>query len=55
MNILSTVLIGLGLWLIVDGVGSIAKYSKQTYPEHLVRVTRAIVGAAIIAIGIVEN
>ncbi len=55
MNVLSAVLIGLGLWLVVDGVFSIVKYSKQTYPEHLIRVIRATVGVVIVFIGIVEN
>ncbi len=55
MNALSIILIGLGLWLIVDGAFSIAKYPKQTFPEQLIRVIRAIVGAVIIFIGIIEN
>jgi hypothetical protein len=52
---LSVVLIGLGLWLVVDGVFSIVKYPKQTFPEQLIRVIRAIVGVTIVAIGIAEN
>ena len=55
MNVLSLVLVGLGLWLIVDGVFSIVKYPKQTFPEQLIRVIRASVGVAIIFIGITEN
>lgn len=55
MNVLSVVLVGLGLWLIIDGVLSIAKYPKQTFPEQLIRVIRAIIGAIIIVIGIVGN
>ncbi len=55
LNTLSLILVGLGLWLIIDGVLSIAKYPKQTFPELLIRVIRAIVGAVIIGIGIIEN
>lgn len=49
------VLVGLGLWLVVDGVFSIVKYPKQTFPVQLIRVIRAIVGVTIITIGIAEN
>ena len=55
LNTLSAVLVGLGLWLIIDGVLSIVKYPKQTFPEQLIRVIRATVGVVIIIIGIVEN
>jgi len=55
MNVLSAVLIGLGLWLTIDGVLSIAKYPKQTFPEQLIRVIRATVGVVIVIIGIIEN
>lgn len=55
MNALSVVLVGLGLWLVVDGVVSIVKYPKQTFPEQLIRAIRAIVGVAIVFIGIIEN
>ena len=55
MKVLSVVLVGLGLWLVVDGVFSIVKYPKQTFPEQLIRVIRAIVGVTIVFIGIVEN
>jgi hypothetical protein len=55
MNIFSVSLVAFGLWLIIDGVGSIIKYHYQTIPEHLVRVIRATVGVAIIIIGITEN
>jgi hypothetical protein len=53
LNVLSVVLVGLGLWLIVDGVLSIVKYPKQTFPEQLIRMIRAIVGVLIVVIGIV--
>jgi len=49
------VLVGLGFWLIIDGVLSIAKYPKQTLPEQLIRVIRAIVGVIIVVIGVVAN
>ena len=49
------VLVGLGLWLIIDGVLSIVKYPKQTFPEQLIRVIRATVGVIIVIIAIVEN
>ncbi len=55
LKVLSIVLIGLGLWLVVDGVFSIVKYPKQTFPEQLIRIIRAAVGIAIIFIGFVEN
>ena len=55
LNVLSVVLVGLGLWLVVDGVFSIVKYPKQTFPEQLIRVIRAAVGVIIVFIGIVEN
>jgi len=55
LNALSFVLIGLGVWLIIDGVLSIVKYRKQTLPEHFIRVIRATVGIVIILIAIVEN
>jgi hypothetical protein len=49
------VLVGLGIWLVIDGVLSIAKYPKQTFPEQLIRVIRAIVGIIIVVIGFVGN
>jgi hypothetical protein len=55
LSALSAVLVGLGLWLVVDGVFSIVKYPKQTFPEQLIRVIRATVGVIIVFIGIVEN
>jgi len=53
VKILSVVLVGLGIWLIVDGVLSIVIYRKQTFPEHLIRVVRAAVGVAIVSISVV--
>ena len=55
MRFFSVVLIGLGVWLIVDGFISVAKYSKQSFPEQLVRIIRAIVGVIIVLIAITEN
>jgi hypothetical protein len=55
LNGFSAVLVVLGLWLVIDGVLSIVKYPKQSYPEHLIRVIRAAVGVVIIVIGIVQN
>ena len=55
MNVLSAVLIGLGIWLIIDGILSIVKYPRQTLPEQFIRVIRATVGIVIILIAIVEN
>ncbi len=49
------VLVGLGLWLVIDGVLSIVKYPKQTFPEQLIRMIRAIVGIIIVVIGFVGN
>ena len=55
MKILSAVLIGLGLWLVIDGVFSIVKYHKQSFPEQLIRLIRATIGVAIVFIAIAEN
>ena len=55
LNVLSLVLVGLGFWLILDGVLSIVKYPKQTFPEQLIRVIRAAVGVIIVFIGIPGN
>ena len=55
MNVLSAVLIGLGVWLIIDGVLSIVKYPRQTFPEQFIRIVRAAVGIVIILLAIVEN
>ena len=41
--------------LIVDGVLSVAKYRRQTFPEQLIRVIRVVVGVIIVFIGIVGN
>jgi hypothetical protein len=55
LKILSAALVGLGIWLIIDGVLSIVKYPKQTLPEQFIRIIRATVGVVIILIAIVEN
>ncbi len=46
---------GLGFWLVIDGVFSIVKYPKQTLAEQSIRVIRAAVGVMIVFIGILEN
>lgn len=40
----------LGIWLVIDGVGSIIFYHKQTLKEHLIRVIRAGAGVTLIAL-----
>ena len=50
MKSLSVVLAGLGFWLILDGVLSIVKYPRQTFPEQLSRVLTAIDGIMIIEV-----
>jgi hypothetical protein len=55
LNVLSVLLVSLGLWLVLDGVLSIFKYPKQTFPEQLIRVIRAIVGVIIVVIGFVGS
>ena len=52
---LSFVLIGLGGWLIIDGVLSIAKYHRQTFPEQFIRLIRVTIGVVIILIAIAKN
>jgi uncharacterized membrane protein HdeD (DUF308 family) len=55
LNALSFLLIVLGVWLIIDGVLSIVKYPRQTFPEQFIRIIRATVGIVIILIAIGEN
>jgi uncharacterized membrane protein HdeD (DUF308 family) len=55
LRALSAVLIGLGVWLIIDGIFSIVKYPKQTFPEQFIRIIRATVGIVIILIAITES
>ena len=43
--------IGVGVWLIIDGVLSIVKYSSQSTAEHSIRVIRAVLGAVLILQG----
>ena len=54
MRALSAVLIGLGVWLIIDGVLSIVKYPRQTFPEQFIRIIRTTIGIVIILIAIAE-
>ncbi len=42
------VIVGLGIWLVIDGLYSIFEYRKQTIQEHLVRIVRAGVGVTLI-------
>jgi hypothetical protein len=55
LNALSTILVGLDLWLILYGVLRISKYSKQSFPEQIFRATRVAVGIEIIILNIVQN
>jgi len=36
-----------GLWYIVDGIGSIIIYQKQSNLEHLLRIIRALGGVVL--------
>lgn len=45
------ILIGLGIWLVIDGIYSIIKYYNQTFPEHLIRIIRAGIGLTLIILG----
>ena len=42
------VIVGLGIWLVIDGLYSIFEYRKQSLQEHLRRVIRAGVGVTLI-------
>ena len=44
----AVIIVGLGIWLVIDGLYSIFEYRKQTIQEHLIRVIRASVGATLI-------
>jgi hypothetical protein len=44
------VIVGLGAWLVLDGLYSIFEYRKQTLQEHLIRVIRAGVGITLITL-----
>jgi len=55
LKTLSAVLVGLGIWLIIDGVLSIVKYHKQSFPEQLIRIIRATVGIVIVFVAIAAN
>ena len=44
------VLVGLGIWLVIDGLFSIFEYRRQTIQEHLIRVIRACVGVTLIVL-----
>lgn len=42
------ILVVIGLWLVIDGLGSIALYEDQSPIEHLVRIIRALCGITLI-------
>jgi len=44
------VVVGLGIWLVIDGLYSIFEYRTQTLKEHLIRVIRAGVGVTLITL-----
>ena len=49
MNIL---IMGLGSWLVFDGLYSIYKYRQQSLGEHAIRVVRAAIGIILIVLSI---
>lgn len=44
------VVVGLGIWLVIDGLYSIFEYRKQTIQEQLIRIIRAGVGVTLITL-----
>jgi hypothetical protein len=41
----------LGIYVIIDGLGSIVVYQRQPwFPDHMIRIIRMIVGAGVICI-----
>ena len=44
------IIVGFGIWLVIDGLYSIFEYRKQTLQEHLIRVIRAGVGVTLITL-----
>jgi len=47
----NAIIVGLGVWLIIDGVGSMILYEKQSWMEQAIRVVRVGVGLALIYLG----
>jgi len=47
-RIIRWILISLGVWISIDGLGSIAIYWAQSPIEHLVRLLRTLVGCVVI-------
>jgi hypothetical protein len=45
------VLNSIGLWIVIDGAGSIVVYRQQKWYEHLIRVIRIGAGLVLIAGG----
>jgi len=51
--VLKTILIILGLYLVIDGIGSIFLYQTQPwFPDHTIRVVRAIIGVGLTYLGV---
>jgi hypothetical protein len=44
------VIVGFGVWLVIDGLYSIFEYRKQTLQEHLIRVIRAAIGITLVTL-----
>ena len=40
----------IGLYLVIDGIGSIIVYIKQSWIEHVPRLARALAGALVLAV-----
>jgi len=45
-------ILGLGILIISDGVGSIIVYRKQKWYEHTIRILRVSAGATLVVLGI---
>lgn len=41
---IKSLLVCLSIWIILDGIGSILLYKKQSIPEHSIRVFRIVIG-----------
>ena len=48
---MNAIIVGLGVWLIIDGVGSMILYEKQSWMEQAIRIVRVRVGLALIYLG----
>lgn len=47
------VVVGLGIWLVIDGLGSMLIYCGQKWFEHVPRVVRVAVGVVLVVFGVV--